>query len=61
MGAFKRILTVLHEEPETWLAYLRGQKLEELAHLKAAKPRFRGELLRLAIFFYRLLGRVIGV
>ena len=57
VSVFKTIRTALREEPETWLAYLHGQKFESLDHIKEAKPRFRGAPLRVAIFFLRLVAR----
>ena len=56
-GWFETIRAVLREEPETWLAYLHGQKFEALDHVKEAKPRFRGAPVRLAVFFYRLMSK----
>ncbi|MDZ7809371.1 MAG: hypothetical protein U5L11_03495 [Arhodomonas sp.] len=57
MRWLRTIKGVLREEPETWLAYLHGQQFENLAHLKEAKPRFRGTLIRLAAFAYHLVCR----
>ncbi|OBA00469.1 hypothetical protein ADS46_10920 [Halomonas sp. G11] len=44
-------------EPEVWLLYLYGQKLDDFPHLKNAKPRFKGMFLRLAIFLYGLFSQ----
>lgn len=47
-GAAKRIL---ESEPETWLAYLYGQKLEEMPAFLMHPPRFKGAALRVLAFF----------
>jgi len=46
---------VLEGEPETWLAYLHGQHMDNLPLLSANKPRYRGLLLQVAKFGYHLL------
>lgn len=52
---YKRIRAILKKEPETWLAYLNGQQLENLPHLRSAKPRIQGAFLRILVFFFRTL------
>ncbi|MEQ6886657.1 hypothetical protein [Salicola sp. Rm-C-2C1-2] len=51
---FKRIQSILEKEPETWLAYLDGQQLENIPHLRRLKPRVRGSFLRVSVFFFRM-------
>lgn len=36
------IINILKQEPEVWLAYLHGQKIEEVPALKERKPRITG-------------------
>lgn len=55
MSWYRDIQAVLEQEPETWLAYLYGQQLENLPHLTKRKPRVRGVFLRLAAFALFLL------
>lgn len=52
---FRRIQAILDKEPETWISYLNGQHLENFSHLKEVKPRLRGTVLRIAVFFFRLI------
>lgn len=47
MGWYKDINAILEQEPETWLAYLYGQQLENIPHLTRTKPKSRGSLFRL--------------
>lgn len=49
MNETREILDILEEVPETWLAYNLGQNFERLSHVFAARPRFHGALLRLAL------------
>lgn len=55
MGWYKDINAILEQEPETWLAYLYGQQLENIPHLTRTKPRFRGLVLRLCVYFLFLV------
>lgn len=55
MSRFSDINKILNEEPEEWLAYLYGQQLDNLKHLREAKPRVSGMLLHSAAFFYHAL------
>lgn len=50
MGWYKDINAILHQEPETWLAYIYGQQLENIPYLTRIKPRFRGLVLRLCAY-----------
>lgn len=50
MSWYKDINAILKQEPETWLAYIYGQQLENLPHLIRRKPRVRGLLLRTGAF-----------
>lgn len=52
---YSNIQAILHGEPETWIAYLYGQQLENMPHLTRSKPRLRGAIPRLALFFLFLL------
>lgn len=52
---YKDIQAILAEEPETWLAYLYGQQLENLPHLTRDKPKLRGAFLRLMGYFLFLI------
>ncbi|WP_417663656.1 hypothetical protein [Pseudidiomarina donghaiensis] len=54
MSRFSEISKILKEEPEEWLAYLYGQQLDNLSHLKEAKPRFAGVFFRSLAFFYHI-------
>ena len=51
---FSRVNNVLRYESETWLAYLYGQKFENIKHLQESKPRYKGKYCRLAIWVYLL-------
>lgn len=55
MRRFNDIHNILKQESEEWLAYLHGQQLEELSHLRDSKPRYTGFFLQSAMFFYHLL------
>lgn len=55
MSRFSDIQKILKEESEEWLAYLHGQQLEELSHVRDSQPRYTGFFLQSAIFFYHLL------
>jgi len=55
MGWYKDINAILEQEPESWLAYVYGQQLENLPHLTSTKPRFRGLVLRLCGYFLFLV------
>lgn len=55
MGWWRRVNDVLEKEPETWLAYLYGQRFHDLKHLQDAEPRYQGAALRLLIYIYTLL------
>lgn len=48
MGWYKDINAILEQEPETWLAYLHGQQLNNIPHLTRTQPRYRGLVLQLA-------------
>jgi len=50
MGWYKDINAILEQEPETWLAYLYGQQLENIPYLTRSKPKFMGWLLRLCAY-----------
>ena len=58
MGWWRRVNAVLKKEPETWLAYLYGQKFNDLKHLQEAEPRYQGPVLRLLIHIYTLLRQI---
>lgn len=49
---FHDVWAVLRQEPETWLAYLHGQKLDDIPHLTKCAPRHTGVVKRLFIFLY---------
>lgn len=57
MGWWRRVNDVLNKEPETWLAYLYGQRLNDLKHLQDAEPRYQGVVFRFLIYIYTLLRR----
>lgn len=57
MGWWPRVNDVLKKEPETWLAYLYGQRFHDLQHLQDAEPRYQGAFLRFMIYIYTLLRR----
>lgn len=48
---FKYALSALKREDELSLAYLYGQKIEQLPHIKNAKGRYQGLFFRVLIFF----------
>lgn len=50
MGWYKDINAILEQEPETWLAYLYGQQLENIPYLTRSKPKFMGWLVRLCAY-----------
>lgn len=58
MGWYKMAMSILDEEPETWLAYLHGQQLDNIPHLARVKPRFKGPLPQLMVFVLMLLRNV---
>lgn len=49
---FHDVRAVLQQEPERWLAYLHGQKLENMPHLIKSPPRHTGVFKRLLILLY---------
>lgn len=49
---FREVWAVLQQEPERWLAYLHGQKLENMPHLIKSPPRHTGIVKRLLILLY---------
>ena len=55
MSWFKDIKKILKQEPEDWLAYLHGQKLDNLPHLLRKKPRYRGLILQVPKYGVLLL------
>ncbi|WP_405420700.1 hypothetical protein [Marinobacter flavimaris] len=55
MGWYKDINAILEQEPETWLAYLYGQQLENMPHLTRIKPKARGLVLRICRYFLFLM------
>jgi len=58
MNWYSDLKTVLAGEPETWLAYLHGQQLDNLPHLLRKKPRYRGLTLQVAKYGASLLCRL---
>lgn len=48
MRWYSDLKMVLAGEPEHWLAYLHGQRLDDLPHLMRKKPRYRGFILQVA-------------
>lgn len=58
MGWYKEIRSILAQEPETWLAYLHGQKLEELPHLSSSSSRIKGPFLLLIKHLYFVICNV---
>lgn len=55
MRWYKAISSILRKEPETWLAYLHGQQLENMPVFLRDKPRYRGMLFALLRFLRHLL------
>lgn len=51
---FKSLTEILDKEPESYLAYLHGQKLDSLPHLIGEKPHYSGILLQHIKLIYRL-------
>ncbi|MFV1467696.1 hypothetical protein VBY75_08450 [Idiomarina sp. HB] len=51
MSWLRRINSVLKKEPETWLAYLHGQKFDSLQHLKEAQTKHKGRFIRILVWF----------
>lgn len=58
MGWYRDIRSVLNQEPETWLAYLHGQKLEELPHISNSSSRIKGSFLLLIKHLYFVIRSV---
>jgi hypothetical protein len=54
MDWLKKVENVLEQESEVWLAYLHGQKYEDLAHLSASKNKYSGFFIRLCIWLYSI-------
>lgn len=50
MRWYRDIKEVLKQEPETWLAYLYGQKLDQIPVLTRNKPRFQGWFFRFLMY-----------
>ena len=57
-GWYRDINAILEQEPETWLAYLYGQQLENIPHLTRIRPRFQGLVLRMCRYFLFLVWHV---
>src|SRR5690606_34679510 len=57
MGWWRRVNDVLRKEPETWLAYLYGQRFHDLKHLREAEPSYQGGGIRFLIDIYSILRR----
>lgn len=55
MGWFKRVNEVVNGESEIWLAYLHGQKYEELKHLSESHKKYKGAFTRFSIWLYLLI------
>tara|TARA_Y100001001_G_scaffold4669_1_gene4878 strand:+ start:14754 stop:16121 length:1368 start_codon:yes stop_codon:yes gene_type:complete len=55
MGWYRNILTILKSEPEEWLCYLYGQKLEDLPHLMKLKSKYTGFLAQVAKYVAYIL------
>lgn len=54
MRWYSELKLILSEEPEIWLAYLHGQKINSLALLNERKPRYRGFVLQILKYGARL-------
>ena len=55
MKWYTNIRKILKSEPETWLAYLYGQQIDNIPHLTENKPRYRGFPIQLLKFSYILI------
>lgn len=51
MSWYRDVNKILASEPETWLAYLHGQRLEDMPALLKHSPRFKGSLVMVLKFF----------
>ncbi len=51
MGWYRDVKNILADEPETWLAYLYGQRLEDMPAFLKHSPRFKGTFARIIAFF----------
>ena len=55
MGTLSTLKVILKQEPEEWLAYIHGQKLDDLESYRKNTPRFTGVALRTLGFFVSML------
>src|SRR5690554_7810932 len=55
MGWYRDLKAVLQGEPETWLAYLHGQHMDNLPLLTSKRRRYRGLFLLIVKFGVLLL------
>ena len=55
MRWYRDVKTILAGEPESWLAYLHGQQLDNAKHLLKKKPRYRGIILQVVKYVAILL------
>ena len=60
MKWLKELKEILSQEPEEWLAYLHGQQLDNLAHIKNKRPKYCGVLLQFLKFFAKIFLNVRG-
>lgn len=51
MSWYRDVKNILASEPETWLAYLYGQRLEDMPAFLKHPPRFKGTVARVVAFF----------
>lgn len=58
MSWYRDVKNILASEPETWLAYLYGQRLEDMPAFLKHPPRFKGTVARVAAFFWFLIKQV---
>lgn len=58
MSWYRDVRNILASENETWLAYLYGQRLEDMPAFLKHSPRFKGTLARVAAFFWFLTKQV---
>lgn len=54
MSWYRDVKNILASEPETWLAYLYGQRLEDMPAFLKHSPRFKGTFARVLAFFWFL-------
>lgn len=57
MKWIREINEILKDEPEQWLAYIHGQKIDKIPRLTEEKPKYTGLFFRILLFLYYLCSK----